>query len=175
MDSISNDNVNINVNVNNNISGNNFDTINIFGPYFEGIHRIRTSNNLQLIDDNGKLIQTRRVHVPDSQLWNVEPVGDVFYFRNLATDRYISLPSPTFLDHTPIVVVPPGDPLLSRWIFRTIPFYSGVQMINVFSNKALDVPENLPYDDIQMIQFTAKPYYYGNLNQRFFIEVPEKL
>lgn len=158
-----NNNTNININMGNDPPND----VEIFDPvHYDGPYRIRTNNDLFLIDLDGRLVQSNTT----SDVWIVEPVVNVYYIRNESTGRYISLPYDSDANGVPIVVVPPGNPTLSRWRFHDILYRSGAKIRSILTDKVLDVPENSSQNNLQIIQYRSKLWYETVTNQRFYFD-----
>lgn len=162
-------NQNINLNTNNirsdsGISPNENGDINT--SVIENPVRIRTVNNLFLIERDNLVVQSST----QVDLWVIEQTDIIRKIRNLNSGRYMGLSSQSKENYVRIATVPRIEFLINEWIFYNIAFFSGLQFVNTFSSKALDVPENSSESGVVLIQFNRKTPFTGINNQRFFIE-----
>lgn len=133
---------------------------------FENPVRIRTNNNLFLIERNGLIYQSNT----EIDLWIIEQTEFIRKIRNVRTGLYMGLESLSKENNIRITAVPKIEFLINEWIFYNIAFYSGMQISNTYSDKVLDVPENSSESGVNIIQYNRKAPFLGINNQRFFVE-----
>lgn len=132
--------------------------------------RVRTANGLYIVDRGNRTIQTNDFQVPLESYWDILGTSDERRFRNRASGRYMSIEYLSNENRIEIVTLPSDLYVGTAWTIYDIFLRSGFQIVNNYSGKALDVPENSSENGVNLIQYRRKAYFESIANQQFYVE-----
>lgn len=163
--------VNININENHNINYNGINTIGDDGFITNQLSTvaIATLNGLVLYDSSdSRVIQTFADYNDPRRYWIMTP-GRI---QNLGTGRYIGLAEPINENGIPLATFYDRDNITTRWTIETVGSNQHT-IVNQYTGKVFDVPENSPMPGVVIIQYRRKvPIFEKLANQKFeFYEI----
>ena len=125
--------------------------------------RIQTANGLFLIDNNGIVEQTARTFRTGADVWIITTTSGISTIVNASTGGYMALQAATTAEGISIITTPTLTRTTSWNIVQnpTIPVVPPMptshRIINVFSNRPIQVPGNSSESGVALTQGSNGP------------------